>query len=95
MKCIFYFAFQAPKEYLSETTVRESPDGLFTSIRLLTFKVTSDHFWNSQMRLICEAIIPQVQTLRSEEILISEKSILRTIYGLYGKFVKQDFICTA
>ena len=77
--------FQARKEYLYGPKIIESPDGLLTSKLLLSFKVKSNHFRNGRMKLICEAIISQAHTLRSEEILISNKSTLRSVFSDYGK----------
>lgn len=77
--------FQAKKEYLYGPKIVESSDGLLTSTLYLSFKVTSSHFWNGRIKLICDAIISQAHTLRSEEILISNKSSMRTMYTDYGK----------
>ncbi|XP_054707914.1 uncharacterized protein LOC129217610 [Uloborus diversus] len=78
---------EAKDEYLRGPFKEESADGLFTSILILTFRVSSSHFWGGRMILICEAIISQGHTLRSEEILIYNKSRLphRTIFSDYEK----------
>lgn len=82
---MIFFIFKARKDYLYGPKIIESPEGLFTSKLFLSFKVTSSHFRNGRMKLVCEAIISQAHTLRSEEILISNKSSLKSVFSDYGK----------
>ncbi|GFS79642.1 c2-set_2 domain-containing protein [Nephila pilipes] len=77
---------EATNEDLKRPSTKVSQDGLFTSELILSFKARWHHFRNGRMKLVCEAIISQAHTLRSEEILVSNHSSSpqRTIYSDYG-----------
>ncbi|XP_035224486.1 uncharacterized protein LOC118197109 [Stegodyphus dumicola] len=78
--------FEARKDEIVYLPPDESPDGLYTSTLILTFKATSGHFWSGRMKLVCEAIISQAHTLRSKEILISNNATTHhgTVFTDYG-----------
>ncbi|GFQ87212.1 c2-set_2 domain-containing protein [Trichonephila clavata] len=77
---------EATNEDLYRPLSRVSQDGLFTSELILRFKARWHHFKNGRMKLVCEAIISQAHTLRSEEILVSNHSSSpqKTIFSDYG-----------
>ncbi|KFM80441.1 hypothetical protein X975_03332, partial [Stegodyphus mimosarum] len=77
---------EARKDEIVYLPPDESPDGLYTSTLILTFKATSGHFWSGRMKLVCEAIISQAHTLRSKEILISNNATTHhgTVFTDYG-----------
>ncbi|CAL1289414.1 unnamed protein product [Larinioides sclopetarius] len=77
---------EARNEDLYRPQPRESADGLFISELILNFRAKSHHFRSGRMKLVCEAIISQAHTLRSEEILVSNHSLppKRTYYSGYG-----------
>ncbi|KAG8187092.1 hypothetical protein JTE90_023934 [Oedothorax gibbosus] len=76
---------EAPIEDLFRPPTTESLEGLFISELILKFRARPHHFKDGRMKLICEAIILQAHTLRSEEIHISSNSTMprKTIFSDY------------